>query len=84
MASGSLFFTDMGSLKVWTQLRIHTHFFKSKELYVLTDKYYCDILKMYFDFQWHPNYVERPHTNNPVTPLLDSVYDLVIKRYPKK
>jgi len=34
--------------------------------------------------QWHPNYVERPHTNNPVTPLLDSVYDHVIKRYPKK
>jgi len=34
--------------------------------------------------QWHPNYVERSHTNNPVIPLLDSVYNHVIKRYPKR
>jgi len=34
--------------------------------------------------QWHPNHVERPYTNNPVIPLLDSVYNHVIKRYPKR
>lgn len=34
--------------------------------------------------QWHPNQIERPYTNNPVIPLLDSVYDHVIKRYPKR
>jgi len=34
--------------------------------------------------QWHPNQVERPYTNNPVIPLLDSVYNHVLKRYPKR
>jgi len=34
--------------------------------------------------QWHPNQIERPYTNNPVIPLLDSVYNHVIKRYPKR
>lgn len=34
--------------------------------------------------QWHPNMKERPYTNNPVIPLLDSVYNHVIKRYPKR
>ena len=28
--------------------------------------------------------IERPFTNNPVIPLLDCVYDHVIKRYPKR
>jgi len=41
---------------------------------------YCQFC---FD-QWHPNQIERPHTNNPVIPLLDSVYDHVIKRYPRR
>ena len=41
---------------------------------------YCQFC---FD-QWHPNQIERPYTNNPVIPLLDSVYDHVIKRYPKR
>merc|ERR1719309_1835915 len=34
--------------------------------------------------QWHPNQIERPYTNNPVIPLLDSVYNHVIKRYPRR
>ena len=41
---------------------------------------YCQFC---FD-QWHPNRIERPYTNNPVIPLLDSVYDHVIKKYPRK
>ena len=41
---------------------------------------YCQFC---FD-QWHPNQIERPYTNNPVIPLLDSVYDHVIKRYPRR
>ena len=32
---------------------------------------------------YHPQ-IERPFTNNPVIPLLDCVYDHVIKRYPKR
>ena len=31
-----------------------------------------------------PSQIERPFTNNPVIPLLDCVYDHVIKRYPKR
>jgi len=41
---------------------------------------YCQFC---FD-QWHPHQIERPYTNNPVIPLLDSVYDHVIKRYPRR
>ena len=40
------------------------------------------------DFKLHSthiyNQIERPFTNNPVIPLLDCVYDHVIKRYPKR
>ena len=41
---------------------------------------YC---QFFFDL-WHPNQIERPYTSNPVIPLLDSVYDRVIKRHPKR
>ncbi len=34
--------------------------------------------------QLHPNVVERPFTVNPVIPLLDEIYDHVIKKYPKR
>ena len=32
----------------------------------------------------HPVTVERPFTVNPIIPLVDSIYDHVIKRYPKR
>ncbi len=34
--------------------------------------------------QLHPNVVERPFTVNPVIPLLDEIYDHVLKKYPKR
>ena len=41
---------------------------------------YCQFC---FD-QWHPHQIERPFTNNPVIPLLDSVYDHVMRKYPRR
>ena len=43
----------------------------------------CRYCQFCFD-QWHPHQIERPYTNNPVIPLLDAVYDHVIKRYPRR
>ena len=32
----------------------------------------------------HPITVERPFTVNPIIPLIDPVYDHVIRKYPKR
>ena len=32
----------------------------------------------------HPNVLERNWTVNPVIPLLDEIYDHVLRRYPKR
>lgn len=34
--------------------------------------------------QLHPNYVERRNTINPVIPLVDEIYNHVLKKYPKR
>ncbi|CAB4067446.1 unnamed protein product [Lepeophtheirus salmonis] len=34
--------------------------------------------------QLHPNAVERPFTINPIIPLIDNIYDYVLKKYPKR
>eukprot|EP00095_Tigriopus_kingsejongensis_P004785 maker-scaffold77_size404793-snap-gene-3.29 protein:Tk04785 transcript:maker-scaffold77_size404793-snap-gene-3.29-mRNA-1 annotation:"hypothetical protein" len=51
------------------------------------DVYHPHNIKRYCQFcldQNHPKAIERPFTNNPIIPLLDVIYNHVLRKYPKR
>ena len=70
-----------------------TYFYSFRYLFFMEDEndeqsaYHPHDLTKYCQFcldKLHPITVERPFTVNPIIPLIDPIYDHVIRKYPKR